>query len=228
MGSFDLGVAGPNNPAGGNISSTVAISGGTIIIQKENTNAAPIDWRNDSGGASGITGGTLQFGNASSGGVGTFVARGYVPGMVIDGSFANTVTFDNTLAHFRHVIAGNVLINAGTTLDCGGVAAGNSVDLLFQGADFVNNGTLNASFSGANGTANAYPGMAFRFIGTSAQTYSGSGVMSPMLNNLQIENDLGVTFTPANQQVINRINLLTGSITGANKLTLGTVERPLI
>ena len=221
LGSFDLGTAGPSNPAISNISSTIAISGGTIIIQKESSAADPIDWRNDSGGASGITGGTLQFGNASSGSAGTFVARGYVPGLVIDGTFANTVTFSNILTHFRHVIAGNALINAGTTLDLGGVAGGNNVDMLFSGTNFVNNGTVNGSHSGINGTLNAYPGMAFRFIGTAAQTYSGSGVMSPMLNNLQIENEDGVTFTPTNQQVVNRINLLTGSITGTNKITLG-------
>ena len=220
LGSFDLGTAGASNPAISNIASTIAISGGTIIIAKESTNATPIDWRNDSGGTSGITGGTLQIGNASTGAAQTFVIRGYVPGLTIDGTFGHTAAFDNTLVHFRHVIAGDVLINAGTTLDLGGVAAGNNTDCLMSGASFVNNGTLNGSYSGVN--ANGSLGMTLRFIDNAAQTYSGTGTMTaPSLYGLGIETGATVTFSQTNQLVVSRINLITGSVIGANKLTVG-------
>jgi hypothetical protein len=65
LGSFDLGTS---------ASSTITMSGGTIVVQLASSG---IDYRYDSGGSlSGLTGGTVQFGNASSGAAKTFSARG--------------------------------------------------------------------------------------------------------------------------------------------------------
>ncbi len=207
VGSFDTGTS-----AG----SIVSITGGTIIIQNQ---ATTIDYRNQPGSSS-MTGGTVQMGNAASVSPRAFKVRGVFPSFVIDGTFGHTVTFDNTLFNSFHAISGNVTINAGTTLDLAGGQGSNpavapSQFLFFSGSTFTNNGTLNGSYS-------VEPGMTTRFTGLTPQTYTGTGVMSPALNSLQIDNLTGVTFTPTSQQVVNRINLIIGSVTGTNKLTLGT------
>src|SRR6185503_3883967 len=55
-----------------------------------------------------------------------------------------------------------------------------------------------------------------------AQTYSGSGVMTAPITTT-IQNAGSVTFNnTTNQWITNRINVVVGNITNANKITLGT------
>ena len=90
LASFDLGTA---------IASTINISGGTIVCQLANTAVSgPRDYRSQGGlGNAGITGGTLQLGNASSGTAKAFTMRGVVPNLVLTNTSANhTAAWDIT------------------------------------------------------------------------------------------------------------------------------------
>ena len=58
-------------------------------------------------------------------------------------------------------------------------------------------------------------------INSSAQTYTGSGVMTAPTYSLNVDNSLGVNITATNQQVVGRVILFTGNLTGCGKLTLG-------
>jgi hypothetical protein len=196
LGNFDLGTS-----AG----SLVTMSGGTIIIR---LHSSGIDYRYDAD-PSNLTGTTVQLGDASSGAAKAFSLRGVLPNLVITNTSGNhTATFNNTLVNFYHVITGNVTINTGTTLSLAGDAT--SILTFFEG-NILNNGTLNAS------NAN----MSVEMVATGLQTYSGTGIMTAPTTVMEVDGG-GVDFTGAvNQQVISRINLYTGGITGANKITLG-------
>ena len=196
LGNFDLGTS-----AG----SLVSMSGGTIIIR---LHSSGIDYRFDAD-PSNLTGTTVQLGDASSGAAKAFSLRGVLPNLVISNTSANhTATFNNTLVNFYHVITGNVTINTGNTLSLAGDAT--SVLTFFEG-NILNNGTLNASNTN----------MSVEMVATGLQSYSGTGTMTAPTTVMEIDGG-GVDFTGAvNQQVISRINLYTGSLAGANKITLG-------
>ncbi|MGA9995206.1 MAG: DUF4214 domain-containing protein [Pyrinomonadaceae bacterium] len=199
LGSFDLGTS---------ATSVVNISGGTIVVQLL---ATAIDYRYDAGtGPAGLTGGTLQLGNAASGAAKAFNLRGDVPNLVIDNTSAgHSATFSNTLVNFFNVAAGNVTINAGTTLNLNGSAT--STFFFMEGATMTNNGTLTATNVNKR----------FYWAGDTAQTYTGTGVVTAPLNSWELDNPLGLTLTPTNNAVVARIILFTGSYTGSNKFTLG-------
>ncbi len=195
LGSFDLGTS---------ASSNVTMSGGTITCQLA---ATAIDYRYDADPTN-LTGTTVRLGNASSGAARTFSLRGVLPNLVIDGTFANIANFNNTLVNFYHVITGNVTINTGTTLNLAGNAT--SILTFFEG-NILNNGILNAS----------NVNMSCEMVAVGTQTYSGTGTMTAPTTDMDVDGG-GVDFTGAvNQQVITRVNLFTGSITGADKITLG-------
>ncbi len=195
LGNFDLGTS-----AG----SLVTMSGGTIIIR---LHSSGIDYRYDAD-PSNLTGTTVQLGDASSGTAKAFSLRGVLPNLVITNTSANhTATFNNTLVNFFHVITGNLTINTGNTLDLSGSTT--STDTFLEG-NVLNNGTLNAS----------NVNMAIEMVGTGLQTYSGTGVMTAPTTDMDVDGG-GVNFTCTNQQVITRVNVFSGSITGADKITLG-------
>ena len=88
LGSFDLGTA---------VTSSISMTGGTIVTQLA---ATAIDYRAQSGGGpAGITGGTLQFGNAASGAAKTFNVRGVVPNVVVTNTSANHTANMSTHVH---------------------------------------------------------------------------------------------------------------------------------
>ena len=58
-------------------------------------------------------------------------------------------------------------------------------------------------------------------INVSPQTYTGAGVMTAPLYSIEFQNTAGVAITAANQQVVGRVILFEGSVTGCDKLTLG-------
>jgi uncharacterized repeat protein (TIGR01451 family) len=193
--SFDLGTSALSN---------INVSGGTVVAQLASTAATPIDYRMQAGaGTASITGGTLQLGNASSGAAKTFNLRGILPTTIVTNTTANHNATMGTIATYNHAATGSVTFsgtfNAGTSF------------FLFSGPTFTNNGTLTA-----NGASTR-----FFFTGATPQTYAGTGVVNGAVTSLEIDNPGGLTLASTNQLVANRVNLFTGNITNANKITIG-------
>ncbi len=144
-GNFDIIAAG----------SSFTMSGGTIIIRRENVGTAP-DYRNIAGTVS-ITGGTVQFGNNSSiagetYSVGVTSGTTSLPNVVLNQTNPPTVTLGRPAN-----IIGSLTINSGTTF----VANGQALNIS---GNWTNNGTFT---SGTQTTT---------FNGTAPQTISGSSV----------------------------------------------------
>jgi hypothetical protein len=193
LGSFDLGTSATSN---------ISVSGGTVICQLQ---ATAIDYRYDSGGTLGnLTGGTVQFGNASSGAAKTFSARGVAFNYVVNTTSAgHTVNLSTTLVNWNHVAFG-ITIGAGGTFTCGNT-------IFFIEGNVVNNGTLNATTAGCR-LYNAASG---------AQTYSGGGTFTAAAQSIELDNANGLTLSTTNQIPTLRVILFTGGVTGAGKLTIG-------
>ncbi len=194
LGSFDLGTG---------VGSTVTLSGGTIVVQLQ---ATTIDYRYDSGSSlAGMTAGaTVQLGNAASGAAKAFTVRGVVPTLKLTNTSANhTASFSTTLASWNHVAMG-LNVAAGTTINIA-----NSI--FFMQGNVVNDGTIN----GTGASLRLYNSA------TAPQTYSGNGTFTAPLTSFEMSNVNGVTLTMTNQQVVGRVILFDGGITGANKITLG-------
>jgi uncharacterized repeat protein (TIGR01451 family) len=194
LGSFDLGTS---------TASSITISGGTIVTQ---INATAIDYRDQAGaGSLGITGGTLQLGNAASGAAKTFNLRGVLPNVVVTNTSAgHSGVMFSTPTNFNNS-ALNITTNAGTTFNIG------NNTLLMGGLTLTNNGTLTGNGASSN--------LVFLDSGLGPQTYTGTGVITTSLTNVSIQNPLIITST--NQMIVNRLNILSGGITNANKITLG-------
>ncbi len=196
LGSFDLGTS---------LSSAISISGGTIVCQLA---ASTIDYRNQAGtGITGVTGGTLQMGNAASGAAKAFNLRGVLPNLDISNTSANhSATMSTTLVNFNNISL-NVTINTGTTFNCGNVV------FLFNGTTLTNNGTLTHNGASSNFVW---------FLTTAPVSYTGNGTVTAPMTNMAIQADMGLTFSPASPNVVvGAIRLFSGSVTNANKITLG-------
>ncbi len=197
---FDLGTS---------LSSVVGISGGTIVLQIPNAGASgPRDYRNQAGaGVTGVTGGTLQLGNAGSGAAKTFILRGILPlnTVVTNTSAGHTGQMDTTLVNYNNV-GQNITINSGATFNTANV-------IFLETGNVTNNGTLTST-----GASSRY----YNLGNGSAQTLSGTGVFTAPMTTFELDNPLGLTLTTTNQAVTNIIRLFNGSFTNANKLTLGS------
>jgi hypothetical protein len=192
LASFDTGTAS---------TSSFTISGGTIVTQLAGTGASgPRDFRN-SVGIQSITGGTLQLGNASSGVAKTFNIQGSIPNFIISNASAN----HSATCQGQTNIFGNSTVSSGTTLTLNG-------QFYIQiGASFTNNGTVNGTTASSR----------FYFLGSGAQTYSGSGLVTAPLASLDMDNPSGLTLSSTNQIITSRVDLFRGTITNSNKITLG-------
>ncbi|MEP7171284.1 MAG: fibronectin type III domain-containing protein, partial [Bacteroidota bacterium] len=155
LASFDIGTS---------TSSTISISGGIINIQLASTAATgPRDYRFQSGGGiASVLGGTVQFGNASSGAARLFNAAGVFPNIVVDGTSAG-----HTLTLLAPAVYNNVSLNittgTGTTFN-----PGNNI-FLFAGTTVTNNGTF------------THTGASSRFITFAAgtnETWTGAGTVT--------------------------------------------------
>jgi len=188
-GDFDI-------PASG---SSFTMSAGTIAIQKASTAGTPLDYRNVAGTTS-ITGGTVQFGNASTSGAPTFNvgvssgATSKLPNMTVNGTGTPTVKLITAIT-----ITGNISIASGGTLDA------NGLNISVSG-NWSNSGTF------TSGTQTV------TFNGSSAQTYTQSG--SGDFSSLTLNNSSGLTLN--NSLTINgTLTLTSGNITlGTKNLTL--------
>ncbi|HEY6505328.1 MAG TPA: T9SS type A sorting domain-containing protein, partial [Chitinophagaceae bacterium] len=199
LASFDLGSSS---------ASSINISGGTIICEQP---ATALDYRNQAGaGAAGITGGTLQIGNATTSSPSPFKINGYVPNLVLSNNTGYIGVFINSLPGNIDNSALNINIAAGKTLQI------IDVPFHFYGTTLTNNGNLlvsqpNAGFYASNNTA--------------PQLYSGSGnfgtVASP-LNALIFESTAGFTIAPASPNIVaSTVALMKGNVINSNKLTIG-------
>jgi phage gpG-like protein len=199
LGSFDLGTS---------LTSSISINGGTIVLQLASTGATQIDYRDQAGsGTLGVTGGTLQAGNAASGAAKSFILRGVLPNLVISNTSANhSATMSTTLVNYNN-ISRNITINSGTTFNAGNVV------FLFNGTTLTNNGTLTHNGASSNFVL---------FLTTGPVTYTGSGTVTAPMSNLGIQSDSGFIIDPAVTNIpVLAVRLFTGSITNANKLTIG-------
>jgi len=201
-GCFDMGSA---------TASAVTITAGEITIQngRSSFSNSP-DYRHQGGttGPATVTGGTVRFGNASTtSGVTFFYAAGVMPNLVID----NTVGGHTLLLHpggvFQNVTR-NVTINTGTTFNING-----STPYLMNGSTFVNNGTLTAL---QPSTANFV-----WFDPAGNPTYSGTGVSAGIIGSFTVQGQ-SLTLDPAVNNIrVRNLNVFSGNIINANKLTLG-------
>lgn len=199
LGSFDLGTG----------VGTTNISGGTIVVQLASTAASgPRDYRNQSGltGTTTVTGGTVQMGNAASGGAQAFSIAGVLPDLVLSNASAAHSTTFLAPAVFNNVTR-SITINPGTTLNIG-----NNV-FLMNGTTLTNNGTLTA-----NGASSNF----IWFLTTAPQMYTGTGTVTAPVTNFAVQSDLGLTMDPASSNVVvGAIRLFSGSVINSNKITVG-------
>jgi len=199
LGSFDLGTS---------LTSSISMTGGTIIVQLASTGVPPIDYRDQAGsGTLGVTGGTLQLGNAASGAAKAFQLRGVIPNLVITNTSANhTATMSTTLVNYNN-ISRNITINTGNTFNA------NNVVFLFNGTTLTNNGTLTHNGASSNFVW---------FLPTAPVSYTGSGVVTAPMTNFAIQADQGLTIDPASPVIVaNAVRLFSGNIINSNKLTIG-------
>lgn len=186
--------------------STIIMSGGTIVLVQRNTNAAPLDY---SVGSTiiGTVGTTLQVGNAATATNFDFRIRGNVPRLTID----NTITNKSVLLAAQTNQLGNVLLNPGTTLNLNGFI------WLIITPTITNNGTITATLANSR----------FYFLeGAGATTYNGTGTATLVTASgsvdLTMDNPAGLIIDPASGGIITqRVNFFRGGITGSNKLTCG-------
>jgi len=198
LASFDLGTGS---------SSSVTITGGTIVLQNASSAVSgPRDYRN-SAGAQNITGGTLRLGNSSSGAPQIFVLNGSAPALVI----SNDVGGHTARLVGATTVVGATQITASATLDLNGLRFTQATGSL------VNDGNLLA----ATGSSELY------FSGTaSPQTYSGSGVVAGPIVAFSVNNPAGVTLDAglASNLVARRVSLVRGTLGNSNKLTIGNAD----
>ncbi|MBL8183048.1 MAG: hypothetical protein JNL64_15725 [Blastocatellia bacterium] len=201
LGSFDLGTS---------LSSSIAISGGTIVNQLASTGATQIDYRNQAGsGITGVTGGTLQLGNAASGAAKAFVIRGVAPNILLTNTSAShTASYSTTLVNYNN-ISRNITISTGTTFNSGNVV------FLFNGTNITNNGTLTHNGASSNFVI---------FTTGTTVTYTGTGSVTSPMTNLAVQADGGnFTIDPATSGInVNSVRLFSGNIINANELTIGS------
>ena len=198
LAGFDLGTSS---------ASAVNITGGTVIVQLASTATTKMDFRDQAGtGITGVSGATLQLGNASSGTAKAFNIVGVIPNLVITNTSANHTATMGTPVTYNNISL-NITINTGNTLNLG-----NNV-FLFDGNTIINNGTL------------THTGASSRFITFSPMTnisYSGTGTVTAPMTSLELQNDLNFTIDPASSNIaVARIIIFNGNFVNSNKITLG-------
>jgi hypothetical protein len=189
-------------PSAGSI---FTMSGGTIVIQTHSSGiTTPNDYRNVAS-TQNITGGTVQFGNASTPAATTFQVAGqssattsYAPNVVINTTNSPTVSLIGSNITDL-VIKGNLTINTGTTLNA------NAKNIALTG-DWNNSGTFTST------------GSTVTFNGSGAQGITKAG--GETFNNLTLSNASNITLNNA-LTIDGGLNVTTGTLTtGANNITL--------
>lgn len=217
--------------------STFNMSGGSIIIRNPNTNGtatSAYDYYNLASTRS-ITGGTVQFGDASTSGAKTFrYSFGYFPALTINNDGGNHTVILTQFTAIDPVIEFGTTIQANTMLDCGltytcnptfkgnvlvasGATLTHGTNTLTFNGDFSNTGTYTTS----TGTA-IFSGNASQNIGGSSTTNFYNLTNSNTSSGLVLTGNIGVSNTLSMNGAIANINLngsiidlgTTGSIIG--------------
>lgn len=181
----------------GSVGSTFSMSGGTIVIR--NSSSAPSDYLNSSAIAS-VTGGTLQFGDASTANAQVFRVQSarHIGNLIISNATTQSVKPTLQLSSALNVID-NITIQSGTSLD----AKGFTISL---GGNWTSSGLFN---SGGNTVT---------IDGSGSQVLATTG--GEIFNNLVI-NKAGGTFTlNSSVSVNNAFSLTSGTIAIGNNTLL--------
>jgi len=199
-------------------SSNVTITGGVINIKSASTADTQEDYNVQSTNLN-ITGGTLRLGNAATSSPYTFRIQGNVPNLEID----NSVNPKIVLLSGTTKIYGDITVESGAVLN----TRNHSIQIIGnpnQVGDIVNDGLItNTSASGSN---------YFTFAGLhGGQTLSGTGTFGDVTTPfaaISFANPAGVVISSS--VVANRIDLITGMVTGADNITLGNggVSTPVL
>ncbi|MBI1835832.1 MAG: fibronectin type III domain-containing protein [Flavobacteriia bacterium] len=178
------------------------MSGGTIVIRNPSTVAtasSAYDYYNFSGTRT-ITGGTVQFGDASTVGTKSYkISGGYFPGLTINNTSGNHTVILSTLSstaptiEFATILANNTTLDAGNTYSC---------DALFNGNITIGTGavlnqknaihTIKGNFAN-DGTFTTTTGTLI-FLGSSNQSISG-GSTSSFYNLTNSNTSTGITLS---------------------------------
>ena len=192
---FDFGTAG-----GGQ---SVVMTGGDMVVQNP-PGAGGIYLNQTPGTQMGAT--VLHFGNALTAGAGVFGATGYIPNIHIDTTGGNhRFLFTSGGSSNNENYVGNITLDAGGTVEFG------SSPLNFRGETFINNGVFKSTSSSGR-LSIAQNQIDFQ--------YTGSGTMTGFISNLKIFRNLVFGTNVGNVRVRN-IEMITGNIVNASKLTIG-------
>ncbi len=176
--------------------SSFTMSGGTIIIQTVGSDAAVNEWDMRAGTIS-ITGGTLQFGNASTPAASTFeiTSLSTTPNVVISSTNSPALMLNGVTT-----FSGNVTINTGATLNA------NGEDISVSG-NWTNNGTFTP------GTTQTVT-----FNGAAAQTIGGTTATAFL--GLTINNTSGGVSLSQDVNVTGTMTFTSGVVTSTSTNTL--------
>jgi hypothetical protein len=238
--NLSLGTLGPgwanfqiNNLAG----STTIMSGGLITLQDGSNTSVDLDFGGANVGAMGsahynVTGGTIQFGTASTAQSGNdFYVNAYpnnnYPNFVVNGKSAALkakVTISTTT---NFIIQSLVINNANSIFDMLDGAAGTADQMTISGTNgtdaFINNGV--AGTPGSLTTTGSFIPRASTvvFAGSTQQTIGGS--VTTTFNNLKIANTSGVTSsTGVLQEIATNVNGVMTFTSGAYNLNSTTLN----
>lgn len=190
--------------------SSFTMTGGKIVLQHPNLSLiGPRDYSVVAVNTN-ITGGTLQVGNAATSGNHTFFIRGTAPDIEINNAAGPAIVqLNGNLQVMNSTIQSgcSLILNNGT----------NGYQYTQTGANLVNDGTIDGDFPGAELNFSGVLGV--------AQTYSGSGSFTGVLESLQLDNTQPIDFanTTAQDLVIRQLLATAGDVLlHDNVLVLGT------
>lgn len=186
------------------------MSGGSVVIQFPNTGTTPyIDYYNSAPTRT-YTGGTLQFGNASTGAAKTFSIYGYTPSITYNNAYNHTVKVyytTGTSSSLYGILLGSLTIPAGGTFNCNTWA-------VSVAGDVVNNGAITGTTTYDR----------FDFGGLAPQTYSGSGTFGTVaapFTGVGVGISNSTTVTVSSPIITTRVNLFAGEFIQSNNITIG-------
>lgn len=172
-------------------------TGGTLTLVQRSTGTTQQDY--NVAPVNGLTGGTLQIGNASTATNFNFNIRGNVPSLLVD----NTTNAKTAVLGAQLNVWNSLTVSNGSTLSLNGFVLFNS------GTTVTNDGTVDGTVAGSN----------LVFARNSAQTYSGTGTDTHQ--SISNQNTVGgVTF---NKSVIAyRVNFFSPTqLINSNNINLG-------
>jgi hypothetical protein len=197
-------VSGPNNASFTlSAESTFNMSGGNINLVEDSTAGNPFDYVNSATFVATPVQGTLRVGSGASGANSVYSLRGKIPNFVLDNNATDKVAVVNGQINLR----GTTLLPINATFVMDGQVC------VVEGSTFTNNGAI------IGYAANSH---LYFLGGNGPTTFSGTGVVFQPLAFFQVDNAAGVTLDSGiNQIIVTEVDIFSGGLTGADKLTLG-------